>query len=948
LLKTTALRRDVLRAASSALALGTALFGPGVAFAQDTADVGEVVVTASRIQSAGFTAPTPTSVLGSAEIARRAPVTVLEAVNDIPSFRPSSTPQNSASTTNGAIGNPGSSLVDLRGLGNARTLLLINGHRTGGSQDLGQFPTILVSRIDVVTGGASAAYGSDAVAGVVNIVLDTKFEGLKGDVQYGQSKYGDDETWVGSLAFGKSFWNDRAHILVGGSYMDEKGALTANPVTSDKRPWIADNRGAAFSNPCPRNVPISTACPTGGNGLSPFVDLNNHNFATMNPGGVIVSGPLKGITFEDGGLPRPFQYGIVLGSSQIGGEGLNPSQFALRPDLNRYVLMGRFDFKVSDTINLWAEYSNARTHAEVPSSAVRDQGNLTIRADNAFIPAVIRAAMQAQTPALTTLTMGRFNNDRKQPLSMNTTNVFRYAGGLDGTFGAIGKTWNWDIYAQYGINHSAPITYGSRNTDRWLFALDSVMVNGVPQCRAVTQNNPVAAGCVPFNIFGPNAASQAAIDYIRGNQWSNTDTTQTNAAFNIRGEPFSLWAGPVALAFGGEYRREKIVTQSDPLSQLGKWDSGNTKPLSGSFNVKEVYAEVAVPLAKDMPFARSLDFNGAVRYADYSSVRKGVTTWKVGGTWEPVQEILLRTTLSRDIRAPSINNLYAPGGTSRNNVVQRTGPLAGQNGLVDFTSAGNPNLTQENADTWTAGFSLRPRFTRLRFSADYFSIKIKDQIGTLATQAIIDLCTLSNRQDFCRLITFSPNQTVLGVLNTSVNNASFTTRGWDLEASYVQPLGEIWEALPGTLTARAFATKVLEYAQIDQSGYVDRSGQNAATLPGTTNVPEWVANYTLSYEVGRFTGGVQFRYIGPGVLEKTSITGTSTERMENKISSQTITNFSASYRVIDEGSRRLVLYGAVNNAFNRGTPFPIFPLTQNGYGYDNLGMVWRAGLRFQY
>ena len=141
---------------------------------------------------------------------------------------------------------------------------------------------------------------------------------------------------------------------------------------------------------------------------------------------------------------------------------------------------------------------------------------------------------------------------------------------------------------------------------------------------------------------------------------------------------------------------------------------------------------------------------------------------------------------------------------------------------------------------------------------------------------------------------------------------------------------------------------MLEYAQIDQAGYVDRSGQNAATLPGTTNVPRWVANYTINYDVGKFSGGVQFRYIGPGVLEKTSITGTATERNQNKISAQTVTNFNVSYRIIDGTGRRLTLFGAVNNAFNKGTPFPIFPLTQNGYGYDNLGMVWRGGIRFQY
>jgi outer membrane receptor protein involved in Fe transport len=947
MIQRTSRKAAVFMCAASATALSLGL--ASAAFAQDAADVGEVVVTASRIQAAGFTAPTPTTVLGAQDLARRAPTSVLEVVNDIPAFRPSTTAQNTSSPTNGANSNAGANLVDLRGLGSARTLLLLNGRRTGGSQDLNQFPVILTQRIDVVTGGASAAYGSDAVAGVVNIILDTKFEGLKGQSQYGQSKYGDDETWQGSLAFGKTLFNDRAHILLGGEYNYGKGAYTNINPYNDKRPWVAQERYLQIANPCPdpRLAPLAASCGGVSNGLSPFGYYRNVRFSTMATGGIITAGPLKGITFEDGGVPRQFQYGIVTGNNMIGGDpaGAYNQIFALRPKFERYSLLAHFDYKLTDTTNMWLEYGNAQTKATVPIVRPRDQGNITIQRGNPFIPASIAAQMApgVLSPAgLTTLTMGRLNTDGGQPNSDVKNMIYRFAGGFNGE---LGGGWSWDAHAQYGILHGEFLTYGSRNQARWTQALDAVTgPNGVPVCR-----NP-AGGCVPFNIFGPNAASQAARDFVFGTQSANRDTEQTNATFNLRGEPISTWAGPVAVAVGGEYRKEKVTTTSDPIAARGGWDSGNIRPLSGSYNVKEGYAEVAVPLARDMAFAQSLDLNGAIRYAKYSTAG-GATTWKVGGTWKPIEEVMFRSTLSRDIRAPNNNELYNTGGVSRNNIVQISGPFAGTALLTDYVTSGNINLSPEKSDTWTAGVTLQPRFARLRFSADYYNIKINDQIGNIGAQDIVNLCA-GGRADMCALLTRDAVGTITAVQNSSVNNARFQTRGIDLEASFIQPLDQIPFSpvqLPGQLTLRAFGTKVLEYAQTDLGGYVDRVGQNHATFAGTLQIPEWLATYTIQYDLGRFMGAVQLKYIGPGVTEITSITGTSTQRDNNKLPSQTTVNLSASYTVLENDSgRRLQLYGAINNAFNRGPPVNVYPISQPAYMYDSLGMSWRAGLRFQY
>ncbi len=636
----------------------------------------------------------------------------------------------------------------------------------------------------------------------------------------------------------------------------------------------------------------------------------------------------------------------MLGNSQIGGEGVYPGTWWIRPRERHYSLLARLDFKLSDRSKLWLEYANASNHDWLNFARARDQGTLVIRQDNAFLPASIRAQMTAL--GLTTLQMGRLNNDRLG-FSHIYNQVYRYTGGANGP---LGGGWSWDAYFQYGLNHNFNLTDTSRNTAKWLFALDSVLSpQGAPVCRAALAGDPLAAGCVPFNIFGPNAASDAARAYIFGVQTSNIDTRQYNAQINVHGEPFATWAGPVAVAAGLEHRKEASVTWADPIAQVGGWDSGNARAVAGQFTVKEGYAEIAIPLAKGTALAHALDLNGAVRYAEYSSVKKGVVTWKIGGAWRPIEEILVRTTYSKDVRAPSLGQLFAPPQTARNNVVQFSGPRAGQSTLVDFVNASNPNLSPETGKTWTIGASLQPRFARLKLSADYYDIKMTDQIAPVGVQAIVDLCR-DGRADACALITFDSTRSIVEVLNSNANNNGFRVRGLDLEATYSLPLSELpfGLRLPGVLAGRALATRTFEFASITTAGREDKVGQNATGVIANEppNMPTWLGNYSLVYSVGRFSGGVSFRYISPGVLQSTSVTGTATTRLNNKLGSQTTTNFQASYRLIDREGRRLQFYVVINNAFNRGPPFPIFAATQWPNFYDTLGTVMRAGLRFQY
>ena len=240
-----------------------------------------------------------------------------------------------------------------------------------------------------------------------------------------------------------------------------------------------------------------------------------------------------------------------------------------------------------------------------------------------------------------------------------------------------------------------------------------------------------------------------------------------------------------------------------------------------------------------------------------------------------------------------------------------------------------------------------PAQIRMRLSADYYDIHLTDQIGSVGVQVIGDLCR-QGKQEYCALITFNSQGTVLSVLNTNVNNASFRVRGIDLEAAYSLPLDFI--SLPGAVNFRAMATRTFEFATTTVGGTEDKVGQiPAGVLPQEPpNMPYWLGNYSATYNLGKFTGGVSFKYVSKGVVESQSIDGTTTERLNNRLPHNVITNFNASYQILDEAGRKLQVYGIINNAFNQGPPFPVFPVTNWAAYYDTLGTQFRAGIRFEY
>jgi len=928
----------MLTVSTVALSLGQMAFAQDTAPADDGAAVGEIVVTASRIARSGFSAPTPTTVVGVEQVQARGATNVTDVLNEVPAFRPSGTP--AAAARGGS--SSGGSFLDLRGLNGqggtatARTLVLVDGRRhvptdPRGMVDLNMIPSSLIERTEVVTGGASAAWGSDAIAGVVNLILKDRLQGIEGQVGYGQADEGDNKEYSASIAAGTRFLGGKGHIIVGAEYVDNKGI----PDSYVSRDWGRMAYG---------NVALAASRPAGtpSRVIAPDVRLSDR----LTPGGIIVGGPLDNIQFLPGGATSVFVPGALVGGNQMIGGAPNSNQGIyfvggsnLVNPIQRWSAMSRVNYEFSDKLKVFAEYSHAESIFRGFSASRRDDASLTIQRDNAFLPDSIRQQMVALN--LNTLTMGRVAYDDGYGFYTTRTDqdTNRFVFGLKGD---IVGSWKWDAYYQYGKNHYIQRNQATLNSN-YTAAIDAVRdASGAIVCRPGAALNAADAGCVPFNIFGQNSPSQAAINYVRGVGINDVTTKQEVAAVNVSGEPFSLPAGPVSVAFGFEYRKESANSTTDAKSQASRFDLNNFKPIHGEYNTKEFYGETAVPLLKDVTFAKSLDVNAAIRRTDYSTSGP-VTTWKVGGSWEPIGDLRFRATKSRDIRAPNINELFATALSLRQSVIN---PNTGVSTQTNVITSGNRNLKPEKADTITAGAVYQPAWLPgFRASIDYFDIKIDGVITQLSSQLVVDRC-FAGVTALCQDVTYANPATISEVRNRQLNFNSLETSGLDFEFSYAIP--ESWMmGLPGQLNVRALGSYVDKLVTIDAVGPIDRVRQT---------VPKWSWNFQGNYSVGRLNANVQLRYIGPTLLDTTLVgpddpaynPASSISISQNRRPAVWYVNTGAQYKIIERDNQELQIYGVINNLFDTSPP-PFAGSNPTGAVlYDVIGRTYKVGLRFKY
>ncbi|MCW2370341.1 TonB-dependent receptor domain-containing protein [Sphingobium sp. B11D3D] len=957
-------------AACTAVALGSApaLAQDGAApQAQDNdAQVRDIIITGSRVKRDGFQAPTPLVVVTSEAIAERGAANVGDYLNEVPSFRPSVSNQTNTQSSNLS----GATFADLRALGNIRTLVLVDGRRhvptvPTGQVDLNLMPTVLIDRIDVVTGGASAAYGSDAISGVVNVIMNNRLTGLKGDLSLGLSEEGDNfERRVG-LAFGSPFADGRGHFTIGGEYVKSDGIGSF-----DDRAWGRRyEESVSFAANRPAGVP-SRSFESGVrfvNSLIGGVILGNN--ADTNPANGVDA--LRGIWF-----PAPGQVGTFTYGNESGGSSYNMSSSQGTPPrlghtlvlpIDRYVVRANLNYELSDSVGMFVEGSYGRSGSDYSGPMPRDTAvsgprAVVIQRDNYFLPAQVATIMDANN--ITSFVMGRSNPDFSSTQIVNFNSTYRIVGGLNGNISG----WNWDAYVQYGQNKLESQIRNMRIQQNFIWALDAIQLpNGQIVCRNTVAR---AQGCQPLNLFGAGAMSQEAINYVNGTQFQSITTSQFVGAANISGEPFSTWAGPVSLAVGGEYRRDSAESVVDSLAAAGAYNFSNPKPYEGAFTTKEAYAEVVVPLARDVPFFKSFDLNGAIRHTNYE-VSGGVTTWKIGATWDVVDGVRLRTTRSRDIRAPNAAELFSV--TSTQSTLRN--PFNGVSRSYTVVFAPSETLAPEKANTFTVGAVFTPTFLPgFSASVDFYNIKIDGAIASFPAQQIIDNCYAEIQGGtpgaFCATTSLSGTGTSTEINSVTVqllNLASLETRGVDFEMVYR------FNAGPGRVTTRLFGTYVADLISDDGLGVaptynaagiiqtrgsrIDRAGQlggfTSGLNTGATSVPHWQLNASLGYETEKWGTTLNARWIDKGIVDATLVqpgdpdyNAASPISVGNmNVASRLYLNWTGNVTLMQRGDKKVQLYAVVNNLLNKEPPFPS---TQVAGFYDRIGRAYKVGVRFAF
>ncbi len=895
----------------------------------------EIVVTGSRVVTDGTATPTPVTVVSMEQLQATSPVNLADSLNLLPTFAGSLSPTTAGSSSSGG------NFLNLRGVGSTRTLILVDGRRFTPATSTGQvnvdhIPQELVKRVDVVTGGASAAYGSDAVAGVVNFVLDRKLEGLKGQVQTGITRYGDKKTIAISMAAGGSFHEGRGHLVVSGEYVNDSGVpvdIMGQDPKKSPRDWIR-NFQSLVANPAY----------TATNGQPQLILVPNSRQSHLALGSVVSRGALRGVTFNpDGsvrGTPYDFgQYATPAGAIASGGEGWNASPLiSISSQQKRWLGFAGVTYDVTDKITAWADFTAAYDHAQndshVPATNIFTPSGVPISINNPFVGADLRARMQAA--GLASIEVNALFPQLGPKIWDSGGDMVRVSAGLDGEFAG----WNWSFSAGHGDFTRYANTLNQLNAVAFLEAVDVVTspTTGQPICRSqlTAPNN----GCTPINILGYRDFTPEQRARIMGDALYPQRGQEDVVELSVRGQPFSTWAGPVGVGGGFGYRYE-FVEQTEasnvprlinPLTNAqGGWQLTNSLGFKGDFNVKEAFGEVAIPLARDLPFAQAVDVNAAIRYTDYST-SGGVTTWKVGGVYEIIPGLRIRGTKSRDVRAPNVFELFRTGATGYG--VIRDPFLNNQSYNVVPIAGGNPNLTPEKADTLTFGVTYRPDFVPgLALSADRYTIRIKDAISTLGSQAIINECFAGNGASFCDLISRGPNGQIFTIQATSLNIAESYQSGEDYEVSYSRDM------FGGGVSLRALASR-LDKTYTTQLGSVKinrtASGGNA----------EWRANFLASYTRGPLQVQVVETYISGGTFDV--LTMAQRQGSYDDHPGQWITNLSGRYDLMDGN---LQIYGTISNLFDKDPPETPGSLgvasTYMGV-YNALGMNFTAGVRFKY
>ncbi|MFC5743139.1 TonB-dependent receptor plug domain-containing protein [Dyella tabacisoli] len=931
-----------------------------------------ITVTGSRISNPNVISPTPISVLTAADIKATGAINIGDLMTTMPQLATSFTMGNSSQF----IGTVGIARQDLRNLGTNRTLVLVNGRRFVGATagntavDVNLIPADWVERVEIITGGASAVYGADAVTGVVNFILKKNYKGANLHAQYGTSEHGGFDKKLISLTGGMNFAQDRGNVAVSIEHSDQD-----SQEFSDR---FGHQSYASIKTP---NGPTDTAL------------FGNAGSYTITEGGTFSFGKPTDITkryvFDPNGSVRAQRFGGLYDDTgrctDCDRADLNQVN-QLQPRYGRTSLSTVASFNITPDHHLYFEGNYS--HVDVKKYGQPGFGSgasaYTITSDNPYISPDLAALMKAN--GAKSIKVGRFDVDggrRGEDTSRDTTRA------VFGINGAIAGDWDYDASVDYGVTDETRHNLNNRIKDRFAASLDAVRdpVSGNIVCRstinpgATNPNaldskgrprvlNPIAlgGGCVPTSIFGNGAINAAAAN------WFNTTTTTRSRLTQFVGGgsvtnnnlfqmPFE--AGAASIAAGVEFRRESSRQVTDPLDVAGLTFLNAIPPSGGAYDVKEGYIETALPLLSGRPFAQNLTFDAAARFSDYSTIGH-TKAWRWGLDWSIDDNVRLRGTMSSAVRAPNIGELYSG---QRENFFTITDPCTAaqiKNGpnpsvrqancvalgvpqgwtstngaTIRGVSGSNPNLKPEQGRTWTAGMVLTPQFlSGFGVTLDYWNIKLSNAVaaptGTDMANHCVDSTTGIGNVYCQNTQRDGTSHELVYVSSLNQNISSLSTSGVDIGAYYSHPM------FGGRMNWAIDATKVIAYTehpfQDDPSNTVQDNG--------TLGFPKWKAVLRATYTLNNWMFNWNARYFSSMLrVSNESYRSNPTQTTPIRSSSGFFNDVKAGYKFGNSGWQA---YLGITNVFDRNPPVNSFGTTFGGGLYDAVGRAYYAGFNYNF
>ncbi|WBO23254.1 TonB-dependent receptor domain-containing protein [Sphingomonas abietis] len=861
-----------------------------------SSDADAIVVTGTRIKRPDLESNSPLTTISSKEIKYEGAVNAEDILNRMPQF-------TADANENMSNGSDGTAKINLRNLGASRVLTLINGQRMMSSQnvDINFVPSALIDRIDVVSGGASAVYGSDAVAGVVNFVLKDHLDGFRMDMQTGISQHSNGDNYVRGLNTAEGFNNAPSNVLDGAkqdinaaygkNFAEGRGNITVYGGYRHTDPVLESTRDV--SNCALNQLDTDTV-----NGAGLYCGgSSSSQYGTFAP----ESGPSAGMGYltnaKDGSktwVPYDTSYAY----------NYSPSNYIQRSD-QRYTAGSFGKFKISPAAEVYGSFMYMRDHtfSQVAPSALFLGSNFTLNCDNPLMSSQQATALcgsAAGTSAkIDTLIGYRLNNDfsRRDDLRHND---FRYTAGVRGD---IGHGFSYDVNYLHSLVKYNETYQNNVDTVKAQRAIDAVNVNGTATCQSVVDGTDPS--CVPIDIFKANGITSDQAQYLFADSNTAERDTMTVISANINGDlgTFGIkspWANRgVSIALGAERRHESLQYTADAIAQ-----EGGSVPTDGRVTVTEGYGEIEIPVLQDLPFAHALTLNGGARYSHYhneqsstdTSSNYNAKTFKAEVNWAPVADARLRASFNRAIRAPNISELFGPGGVGN---VTTDDPCAGSNpqysaqvcALSGVSSAqyghiiqcpadtcselygGNAKLKPEKANTYTFGLVLTPRQIRnFSFSADYYHIKVKDYIGSLDPSLIISQCMTGNTY-YCNLFHRNPTTGALfgSTVNdgyveaTTLNTGYLMTSGVDFNVDYTFGIGKF-----GKINANLVGTWLLHQKEQPQPGFASFECKGTFGYSCGEPNPTWHHAARLTWMIpGDASLSVSWRYLNKVKLSDT-------------------------------------------------------------------------------